>query len=247
MSGLLAPLAYGPDGWGDELLAGAWLSLRLALAALPVGLAIGLASALMRDGRARIPRAVGELYGTVFRGLPELLTISIVYFGAPRLATHLVAFAEALLGLPPSGFQAQIDGFAAGVLALALVLGAFSSEVFLGALRAVPGGQREAAAALGMTGVQSLRLVILPQVLRLAMPGLANNWTTLLKDTSLVSVIALPELMRQANLAAIGTRQPFLIYLAACLLYLVMSLVSERIGRSAEAAGRRRMPGEAAR
>ncbi|MDR4306509.1 ABC transporter permease subunit [Chelatococcus sambhunathii] len=229
MTELLAPLAFGPSGWGDELIAGAWLTLRLALATLPIGLAIGLGVALMRHGDSRILRPLGELYGAVFRGLPELLTIFIVYFGAPRLATHLLAFAEAALGLPPSGTQVQIDGFMAGVLALALVLGAFSSEVFLGAIRSVPESQREAADALGMSRAQAFRLVILPQVMRLAFPGLANNWMTLLKDTSLVSVIALPELMRQANLAALATRQPFLFYLAACLLYLAMSVASERL------------------
>ncbi|WP_020179087.1 ABC transporter permease subunit [Methylopila sp. M107] len=225
----LAPLAFGPAGWGDELLSGAWLTLRLALATAPIGFAIGLGVALMRNARSRPLRALGEGYGAVFRALPELLTIFIVYFGAPRLINALLALGEGALGLPPSARQFQIDGFTAGVTALALVLGAFSSEVFLGAMRSVPSGQREAADALGMSRAQTFRLVVLPQTLRLAGPGLANNLMTLLKDTSLVSVVALPELMRQANLAALGTRQPFLIYLVACLLYLAMSWLSERL------------------
>lgn len=228
MTTLLAPLSFGPAGWGDELALGAWLTIRLALTALPIGLLLGLSIALMRDAKRLAPRLVGEAYATVFRGLPELLTIFIVYFGAPRLATHLVALAENALGLPPSGYVAQIDGFAAGALALALVFAAFSSEVFLGAIRGVAAGQREAAAALGMSRWQSFRLIELPQVWRLALPGLGNNWMVLLKDTSLVSVIALPDLMRQANLGTLATKQPFLFYLAASLIYLALSAISAR-------------------
>lgn len=236
---MIGPFAFGPDGWGDELLAGAWLTLRLALTTLPIGLAIGLAVALSRDSESRVLRAIGEAYATVFRGLPELLTIFIVYHGLPRLMTRLVALGEAALGLPPSGYQGEIGGFAAGVTALALVVGAFSSEVFLGAMRSLPAGQREAAEALGLSRLQALRFVILPQALRLALPGLGNNWMTLLKDTSLVSIIALPDLMRQANVAAIGSREHVAVYLAACMIYLAMSWVSERGLRAAGAGAAR--------
>lgn len=236
---MIGVLGFGPDGWGDELLAGAWLTLQLALTTLPVGLAIGLGVALSRDSGSRVLRMAGEAYATVFRGLPELLTIFIVYHGLPRLITRAVALAETALGRDPSGYQGEIGGFAAGVAALALVVGAFSSEVFLGAIRSLPAGQKEAADALGMSRLQSLRLVILPQALRLALPGLGNNWMTLLKDTSLVSIIALPDLMRQANVAAIGSREHVAIYLAACLTYLAMSWLSERALRLAGAGAAR--------
>lgn len=223
-----AALAFGPAGWGDELLMGAWTTLRLALAALPIGLAVGLAAAFAKNARAKsvgawIARALGEAYTTVFRGLPELLTIFLVYYGAPRLAGAVVALGERLAGLPPSGATPGVDAFWAGVAALALVFGAFSSESFSGAIRGVPEGQREAAEALGLSRGQTMRLVVLPQVWRLALPGLGANWMTLLKDTSLVSVIALPDLMRESYLAALATKQPFLFYSTACLIYLAMS------------------------
>lgn len=237
--GPFSGLAFGPTGWSDELLAGAWVTVRLAATALPFGLAIGLGVALLKQARAFAPRALGEAYTTVFRGLPELLTVFIVFYGAPRLMNSVAAFASETLGLGAAqdfGIDA-FDAFAAGAIALALVLGAFSSEVFSGAIRGVPDGQREAAAALGLSDNQEFRLVILPQVWRLALPGLGNNWLTLLKDTSLVSVIALPDLMRQSYLAALSTKQPFLFYSLACLIYLALSVLSglvlARLERSA--------------
>lgn len=229
MSETLALLAFGPDGWGDELAAGLWLTVRLALVTLPFGIVLGLAVALAKDSRSAVARLIGEAYTTVFRGLPELLTVFLVYFGAPRLL----------------GFD--IGAFPAGVIALGLVFGAFSSEAFLGALRGVPAGQREAALALGMTPASVFRLVVLPQALRLALPGLTNNWLVLLKDTSLVSAVALTELMRQSNLAALATRKPFLFYGAACALYLAMSWASILVARRLEARAARGAPALGAR
>lgn len=211
----LAALSWGADGWGDEIAAGLWLTIRLALATLPLGLAIGLGVALMKQSRLRFVAALGEFYTTVFRGLPELLTIFLVYFGAPRLV-------------------GDISGFAAGMIALALVFGAFSSEVLLGAMRSVPAGQREAAESLGMSKAETYRLVLLPQVWRLALPGLTNTWLVMLKDTSLVSVVALTELMRASDIAARATREPFLFYLVACLLYLLLSIGSSLVAARLE-------------
>lgn len=238
-SGLFETLSFGPAGWGDELLAGVTLTLELALTALPIGFGIGLGVALAKDSRSRLLRGFGELYTTVFRGLPELLTIFLVYYGAPRLANAAAGAAGSLIGVEAGGFGGEANGFFAGVVALALVTGAYSSEVFLAAMRGVPIGQREAAKSLGLGRWATFQLVLLPQIWRIALPGLTNNWLVLLKDTSLVSVIALAELMRQANLAAIATRQHFLFYLVACLIYLALSGLSTAIARRLEAkAGR---------
>lgn len=234
MNEALGPLAFGPAGWGDELASGLLLTVELALATLPLGLAIGLAVALLKDSPSRAARAFGEAYTTVFRGLPELLTIFLVYYGAPRVVAAATAAVGRLFGAEPSGGGFEIGGFAAGVIALGLVFGAFSSEVLLGAFRGVPEGQREAAAALGMTRFAAFRLVALPQAWRLALPGLANNFLVMLKDTSLVSVIALADLMRQANVAALATRQPFLFYLVACLLYLALSGLAAAVAQALE-------------
>ncbi len=222
MLDLLSLLSFGPDGWGDEIARGALLTIELALATLPVGIAIGLLIALAKDSHSPVLRGLGNLYTTVFRGLPELLTLFIVYYGGQMLLTRIANY------LVPDA-NIEVNQFVAGVVALGLVLGAFSSEVLLAAIRAVPRGQKEAASALGLSGWSTFRLVTFPQLWRVALPGLSNNWMVLLKDTSLVSVIAISDLMRQTAIAVGVTKQPFFFYLVACLIYLVFSGISSAI------------------
>jgi polar amino acid transport system permease protein len=211
-------LQFGPDGWGDELAAGVWLTIRLALATLPFGITVGFTVALARNSHDRWLRAAGTSFATVFRGLPELLTLFIVYYGGQILLQKTVGLF--------SDSHVEVSGFVAGFVALGLVFSAYASEVFLSAFRGIGHGQYEAAHALGLRPFATMRLVILPQLIRLALPGLANLWLVLLKDTALVSVIALEDLMRKANLAAVTTKEPFLFYSTACLIYLVLSIVS---------------------
>jgi polar amino acid transport system permease protein len=214
----LGPLSLGPEGWGDELLHGAWLTIRLAAATLPFGLVLGLFVAIAKNSHRWPLRAAGDAFTTVFRGLPELLTIFIVYYGGQLILQSVSGYF--------TDEAVTLNGFVAGMIALGVVFAAYSSEVLLGAFRAVPAGQYEGAAALGLQPWPTFRIVILPQLVRLALPGIANLWLVLLKDTSLVSVIALEDLMREAQIAVGRTKQPFLIYGAACILYLIMSIVS---------------------
>lgn len=225
---LLSLLSFGENGWGDDIARGALVTIELALATLPVGLAIGLAAALAKNSNSAILRAAGNLYTTVFRGLPELLTLFIVYYGGQMLLTRIA-------GMLVEGATVEVNQFVAGVTALGLVLGAFSSEVFYAAIRSVPRGQTEAAGALGLAKWQVFRLVVFPQLWRVALPGLSNNWLVLLKDTSLVSVIAITDLMRQTSIAVGVTKQPFFFYLVACLIYLVFSMLSSVVFSRAEA------------
>ena len=197
---------------------GAWLTIRLALATLPFGLAVGLMAALARNSRRRWLRVPGNIFTTIFRGLPELLTLLLVYFGGQVLLSRIASLV--------SDGQVEVSAFVAGLVALGLVFSAYASEVFLGALRAINRGQYEAAYALGLRPPTVFRLVVLPQLVRLALPGLANLWLVLLKDTSLVSVIALNDLLRETSVAVRATKEPFLFYLVACLIYLAMSMVS---------------------
>lgn len=218
MEKALSLLSFGPEGWGDELAAGAWLTIRLALATLPFGLVLGFLVALARNSPVAFWRGAGNVFSTVFRGLPELLTLFIVYYGGQALLQSIVArFIDG---------HVEVNAFVAGLVALGLVFSAYASEVFVGAFRAVGRGQYEAGAALGLGPGQTMRLVILPQMVRLALPGIANLWLVLLKDTSLVSVIALNDLLRETSLAVTTTKEPFLFYLAACLIYVLMSIVS---------------------
>jgi polar amino acid transport system permease protein len=219
-------LSFGPAGWGDELLAGAWLTIRLALATLPVGLALGFLIALAKRSRSRPARIFGEAFTTIFRGLPELLTLFIVYYGGQMLL-------QAVLSLVFDGFV-EVNGFLAGLIALGLVFAAYSSEVFSAAFNGIPVGQWEGAAAIGLHRTQTLRLVIGPQLIRLALPGLANLWLVLLKDTSLVSVIALNDLLRMTSVAVGNTKEPFFFYFVACMIYLVLSILSSFAIRAIE-------------
>lgn len=216
---LIRLLSFGPDGWGDELAAGTWLTIRLAVATLPFGLLLGLLVALAKRSHIRALRVVGNAYTTVFRGLPELLTIFIVYFGGQILLQRITEFVS-------PGSSIEVSGFVSGMIALGVVFSAYSSEVFLGAFRGISRGQWEASRSLGLRPLATMRLVILPQLVRLALPGLANLWLILLKDTSLVSVIAIDDLLRVTGIAVRVTKQPFFFFGIACLLYLVMSMIS---------------------
>lgn len=225
MSDLLQLLSYGATGWGDEILAGAWLTIRLALATLPIGIVLGFLVALMRRSRHAILRGLAEAFSTIFRGIPELLMVFILYFGGQLLMQAVVH-----LFAPDATIEA--NGFIAGMLALGLIHAAYASEVFTAAFNAIPTGQWEGGAAIGLHRIQVMRLVILPQLLRLALPALANLWLVLLKDTAYVSAIALNDLLRQTSVAVGTTKQPFFFYTVALFLYLVMSMVSS-VGISA--------------
>jgi polar amino acid transport system permease protein len=208
-----ALLGFGPGGWGWALLQGAANTISVALATLPLGLALGLIIALWKRSDSVLLRALATVYTTVFRGVPELLTLYIIYFGIQVLVQQVW-----------SGFS--IPPFVAGMVALGMVLAAFSSEVWVGALNSIQKGQREAAAALGLSKGQAFRLVILPQLIRVALPGLGNNWMVLLKETSLVSVITLQDIMFIATRANVVTKEPFLFFGTAMLIYFLFSLAS---------------------
>lgn len=218
MPDVFSLLAIGPTGWGDEILRGAWLTIRLALATLPVGLVLGFLVALAKRSHSVALRGLAEAFTTVFRGLPELLTLFIVFYGGQFLL-------QSLMGLF-SDAPVKTNAFVSAMIALGCVFAAYASEVFSAAFNGIPKGQWEGAAAIGLHRLQTMRLVIFPQLIRLALPGLANLWLLLLKDTALVSVIALNDLLRMTANAVGTTKQPFFFYLVACLIYLAFSIIS---------------------
>lgn len=219
MSELVGLFGFGPAGWGDELLAGMATTTQLAVAAFAVGTTLGLLGASAKLSENRTLRFGADAYTTVVRGVPEILIIFLLFYGGAS------ALRQVLEAVGQSG-PVEINGFLAGVVALAFVNGAYSTELFRGAILAVPRGQIEAARAVGMHRWLILRRILLPQVFRYALPGLGNLWLVMLKDTSLVSVIGLTDLLRIGFVASGSTRQPFTFYLAVAVLYLMLTVVS---------------------
>jgi polar amino acid transport system permease protein len=219
MDNYLTLLGFGPEGWGDEIASGVMVTVTLALATLPLGLAAGFMIALAKQSNERSLRLAANIYTTIFRGLPELLTLFLVFYGVQLGVQRLVQFFN------PDAYV-EINAFVAGMVALGVVFSSFASEVFLSAFRAIPRGQYEGGQAIGLSNWQTMRLVILPQLVRIALPGLSNLWLILLKDTALVSVIGLSDIIRQAGIAARVTKEAFLFFGIACLIYLVLAIIS---------------------
>ena len=231
-------LRFGDTGFGDELAVGALVTLEIALYSLAIGLGLGLTAAGAKLSRSVVLRGIAEAYSLLIRGVPELLIILLVYYSGG-------AAIEALLGFFGHDVAFDFNKRLAGSFALGLIFGGFASEVFRGAFIAVPKGQIEAALAIGMTRRQVFLRVRFPQMLRFAVPGLGNLWMVLLKDTSLVSVIALDELMRETSVAAEATQRPFVFYLAAAALYLLLTIVSDVFRARLERRANRGIAGEA--
>jgi polar amino acid transport system permease protein len=212
-------LSCGDAGWADEIAFGVKVTISLALATLPFGLVFGFLIALAAQSNEKMVRLSAGIFTTIFRGLPELLTLFIVYYGL-QLALQA--------GLAWFGYQGgvEINAFIAGMIALTVVFSAYSSEVLLSAFRAIPNGQYEAGASLGLSKFHTMCFIILPQLVRIALPGMSNLWLMLLKDTAYVSVIGLSDIIRQTGVAARVTKEAFLFYGIACALFLVLALLS---------------------
>jgi len=200
-----------------KLLEGAKLTVVLTLATLLLGVPLGLLIALARLGRIPPLRWLATTYVELVRGTPLLMQIYVIYFVLPALN----------ISLPP---------FLAGLAALSFNAGAYVSEIFRAGIESIDSGQREAARALGMTGGQTMRYVILPQTLRRVLPPLTNEAVALLKDSSLVSVVALSELMRVGKEIATTAGAPTTIYVAVALIYLALTLPLTALVRKLEVA-----------
>lgn len=219
MDELIGLLAWGPGGWGDEIAAGLKVTALLALATAPVGLVGGFMLALGRRSDTIALRIPATVFATVFKGLPELITLFMVFYGTPLLVQAIVRL------VAPDTFV-QMSPFLAGMLALGAVSASYASEVFMSALAGVQTGQIEAANALGLRRFAVQWKIVIPQMMRLALPGLGNLWLVLLKDTALVAVIALPDLLRRTQIAVGATREPFFFFAVAMLIYFVLSMAS---------------------
>jgi octopine/nopaline transport system permease protein len=173
-------------------------------------------------------RGIGNTYTTIVRGIPELLVIYLLYFG---LNNAVMGVAKGVFGYNQ---YIELPVFLVAALAVGLISGAYSTEVIRGAFLAVPKGQVEAAKSVGMSRFLIFHRVLVPQVLRYALPGLGNVWQLTLKDTALIMVTGLVEIMRQAHIGAGSTHEPFVFYITAALLYLALTTVSSQALNGAE-------------
>jgi arginine/ornithine transport system permease protein len=207
-------------GYGPTLLEGTLVTLSVAIASLAIAAVLGLAAASMRLARSRALQGLALAYTTLIRGVPDLVLMLLVFYGGQLAVNELAA----RLG---HADYIDIDPYVAGVLTIGFIFGAYLAETFRGAFLAVPAGQREAGLACGMSRWQVMRRILLPQMLRQALPALGNNWLVLIKSTAIVSVIGLNDMMQRAGQAAGATREPFVFYAAAGAIYLAITGVSE--------------------
>jgi len=205
-------------GFGPALASGVLMTIQLALSALCLGLILGLLGALAKTSPNRALQWLGGAYSTLVRGIPELLWVLLIYFGT---VNGMRAVGQ-LFGIP----NLSLSAFAAGVIALGLCFGAYATEVFRGAMLSIPKGHREAGLALGLSRSRIFIKLVMPQMWRIALPGLGNLFMILMKDTALVSVIGLEEVIRHAQIAVTATKQPFTFYMVAALMYLGMTALS---------------------
>lgn len=220
--GWLSWLAYGDTGWGDEFLRGALLTLSISGCSYLLGVALGLMGATAKSSRSRAAKTLAWFYTTIVRAVPELLLILLIYY------TSTSALRQVIVGLGIAK-DFEVNGFVAACLSLGFVQGAYSTEVFRGAITAVSAGQREAAVSLGLSRRQTWWLVIFPQMLQKALPGLGNLWLVVLKESALISVVGFSELLFTAKMAGGANHNYLFFFLTVAMAYLALSIVSTRV------------------
>ncbi len=204
------------------VLSGAGLTLAVAAGALVLATLLGIVAAAARLSHHRAPRAVATIYATLIRGVPDLVLMLLIFYGG-QIAVNAIA---QRLGWGGETGAIDIDPFVAGTITIGFIYGAYFAETFRGAMLAVPVGQSEAALACGLSRTQVLVRIVLPQMVRHALPGFTNNWLVLVKATALVSIIGLTDLMYRAKQAGAATRAAFFYFIVAAAIYLVITSVS---------------------
>lgn len=206
-------------GYVKQIAAGLATTVEVALASLVLATCIGLAAALIARSGNRLAVVLTRTYANVIRGVPDLLLMLMLFFGG-QIALNKIAELLSFKSAP------ELSQFVSGVLTLGFIYGAYFMETFRGALMAIPAGQTEAARAFGMTNAQVNLRILLPQMIRFALPSYTNNWLVVTKSTALVSVIGLQDMMYRAKAAGVASRDSFTYLLIAGFGYLLITTVS---------------------
>ena len=215
-------LAFGKTGWGDELLIATLMTLAVSVTAMIIGFIFALIFTPLKLSKNKLLNIIANFYTTVIRGVPELLVIYLFFFGG----SGAIMYVASIFGYNE---YIEINAFLTGAFSIGIISGAYSTEVFRGALQSIDKGQFEASNVLGFNKLIRFYKIILPQMLRLAIPNLSNIWQITLKDTSLISVTGLVEIMRQSYIAAGSTRDPLFFYTLAAVLYLMLTFFSMKL------------------
>ena len=220
-------LVFGDLGWGDELLFATLMTITVSILSMGLGLCLAIITVWAKLITNRITRLIANFYTTVVRGVPELLVIYLIFFGG----NSVVMGVAKLFGY--NGYI-ELNALTIGTIAIAFISATYSSEVIRAAYLAVNKGQVEAAKALGLNKIQIFLRVMGPQIIRHALPGIGNVWQITLKDTSLISVTGLVEIMRQTRIASNVEHSPLTFLITAAFLYLFLTTFSGKFFRVLE-------------
>ena len=215
-------LAFGDTGWGDELFRATLMTIAVSITAMLIGFSFAAIFTPLKLSKFKSLNLIANIYTTVIRGVPELLVIYLFFFGG----SGAIMFVASMFGYND---YIEINAIVTGSFAIGIISGAYSTEVFRGAIQSIDKGQFEAAKVLGFSKFKQFYKIVLPQMLRLAIPNLSNVWQITLKDTSLISVTGLVEIMRQSYIAAGSTRDPLFFYSFAAVLYLLLTFISMKL------------------
>ena len=215
-------LAFGDTGWGDELFRATLMTIAVSITAMLIGFSFAAIFTPLKLSKFKSLNLIANIYTTVIRGVPELLVIYLFFFGG----SGAIMFVASIFGYNE---YIEINAFVTGSFAIGIISGAYSTEVFRGAIQSIDKGQFEASKVLGFSKFKQFYKIILPQMLRLAIPNLSNVWQITLKDTSLISVTGLVEIMRQSYIAAGSSRDPLFFYSFAAVLYLLLTYLSMKL------------------
>ena len=208
----------GEVGYFKQLASGAVITMELAVAGYGLALTLGTGVGLLSLLSNRLIQVVWRIYASIVMGVPSLLVIFLFYYGGGLILGGIV----------------DITPFEAGLAALVVVYAVYVAELVRGAMGNLPRGQFEATAALAIPPIKGWLHVIMPQIVRLALPGLINVWMIVLKDTALVSLAGLNDLVAHAKTAAGATKEPFIFFIAASLFFVIFSAITLRFSARLE-------------
>ena len=215
-------LSFGDNGWGDELFVATLMTIAVAITAMLIGFLFALIFTPLKLSKYKTLNLIANFYTTVVRGVPELLVIYLFFFGG----SGAIMYVAQIFGYYD---YIEINAFLTGAISIGIISGAYSTEVFRGAIQSIERGQFEASEVLGFRKKIYYYKIIIPQMLRLALPNISNVWQITLKDTSLISVTGLVEIMRMSYIAAGSTRDPLFFYSFAAVLYLFLTFLSMKL------------------